>query len=454
MKICKLLFVTLIISVGELSAQVTLTYNNTYKMPLNSFRPEICINDSSEFYIIYEKMQLLGPVGSAKHWVHHYDSSWNKIDSFPVTFVTTQYGEPLDHRVMIINGEIVVVYQSAIWKDTSLWINNSNVPMDKNMINQSLMITRYSLNGTELFRGPIIANSTDTSVTFSDNSIQWNVTHLLVSTGTFPPAPVVTIREVNILDASILDTHNYNVNPTTIPSAFGNSMACKNNNIIVFGYTPSSTSADMTASNLDSNFNVLNVKTYHDTLNEQIYATGNLFYNNYYFVAHDERLRGGPSSLDDNPYSTYLKILDSQFNMINNIKVGDTGMYHAHPVVAVNNEKLYFGWIRKVNIGGHYASQVCIEEYLMTISSSLINVEKNDDYIKIFPNPATDRIYIKCAEKQDLKIQIYNLVGEIVLQRKFNNSTNKINIGSLPKGIYLIKINGDNWSTERKFVKE
>ncbi len=76
------------------------------------------------------------------------------------------------------------------------------------------------------------------------------------------------------------------------------------------------------------------------------------------------------------------------------------------------------------------------------------------DKLEIYPNPAIDRIYIDYTEKQNVKIQIWDVVGECVLQSKLTNSTNEIDISSLSKGIYIIKLTGIDWIVQRKLTKE
>ena len=74
--------------------------------------------------------------------------------------------------------------------------------------------------------------------------------------------------------------------------------------------------------------------------------------------------------------------------------------------------------------------------------------------LKIYPNPATDNIFIDCADGQYLDISIYNLVGELVGIKKLNCKANEIDIGFLPKGIYIIQIITSDWKVQRKFIKE
>ena len=58
--------------------------------------------------------------------------------------------------------------------------------------------------------------------------------------------------------------------------------------------------------------------------------------------------------------------------------------------------------------------------------------------LKVYPNPANDRIYINCGEKRNLQMQIYNVLDGLVMQRKLKNGTNDIDVSYLSKGIYVI----------------
>lgn len=72
----------------------------------------------------------------------------------------------------------------------------------------------------------------------------------------------------------------------------------------------------------------------------------------------------------------------------------------------------------------------------------------------IFPNPSNKRIYFDCYNNQNLKLQIFNMVGDCVLQKECCNGMNEINIISLSKGIYILKVSGTDWTAQRKLMKE
>jgi len=82
-----------------------------------------------------------------------------------------------------------------------------------------------------------------------------------------------------------------------------------------------------------------------------------------------------------------------------------------------------------------------------------ISTELNGpDRINIYPNPATDNIYISnLTEVATLKM--YDINGKLVLENKVSNKE-YVNISHLSKGMYQIKFKGKDWSETRKLIKE
>ena len=71
---------------------------------------------------------------------------------------------------------------------------------------------------------------------------------------------------------------------------------------------------------------------------------------------------------------------------------------------------------------------------------------------KIYPNPASDYIYIENI-KEKARIEIYNMSGIIQLTADANGDSN-INIRNLPDGLYLIKIQTDSNIAIKKLLKQ
>jgi len=72
----------------------------------------------------------------------------------------------------------------------------------------------------------------------------------------------------------------------------------------------------------------------------------------------------------------------------------------------------------------------------------------------LFPNPVTDELNISCDEKnfEEFSIEAINCLGQIVLK---TCNDKKINVSSLPKGLYILKLADKNKSTRvGRFLKD
>jgi uncharacterized protein (TIGR02145 family) len=92
----------------------------------------------------------------------------------------------------------------------------------------------------------------------------------------------------------------------------------------------------------------------------------------------------------------------------------------------------------------------CIKDSLVNSINDNI-IDKN---IQIYPNPSIDIVTLDYPQRRQIKMQIFNMIGGCVMQEILSSGANDINISSLSKGIYIIKLTGDNWTIQRKLMKE
>jgi hypothetical protein len=89
--------------------------------------------------------------------------------------------------------------------------------------------------------------------------------------------------------------------------------------------------------------------------------------------------------------------------------------------------------------------------YTYTIQPSPItgiNEIISNDFVKIFPNPANNKISIQYKENNNYQIKILNIMGETVLITK----TKEIDISSLPNGTYFLNFETDKFLTTKKII--
>jgi uncharacterized protein (TIGR02145 family) len=79
---------------------------------------------------------------------------------------------------------------------------------------------------------------------------------------------------------------------------------------------------------------------------------------------------------------------------------------------------------------------------------------ENDLDIKIFPNPSSEKIFVTFSDAEDIDVTICALTGTVLLRKKLSNGSNEIAIGSLTKGIYVIRLSNSHQTVQKMLIKE
>lgn len=92
----------------------------------------------------------------------------------------------------------------------------------------------------------------------------------------------------------------------------------------------------------------------------------------------------------------------------------------------------------------------CISNY-----PSSVNDLKNENKIKIYPNPASENITIDSKNNEFSTASIYNIIGKCILSQKLNKNNTKINIKSIQSGVYIIILSNElGKSIQQKLIIE
>ena len=83
-------------------------------------------------------------------------------------------------------------------------------------------------------------------------------------------------------------------------------------------------------------------------------------------------------------------------------------------------------------------------------STDVIYLDGPDDLV-VYPNPASNNLYVNNIPENTESINIINIEGKTVLNI---SATSVIDISILSKGLYVIKFNGSEFTETRNFVVE
>ncbi|OFX31041.1 MAG: hypothetical protein A2X08_18245 [Bacteroidetes bacterium GWA2_32_17] len=91
-----------------------------------------------------------------------------------------------------------------------------------------------------------------------------------------------------------------------------------------------------------------------------------------------------------------------------------------------------------------------------TISEMIGIDEVNENNIlTVYPNPASKNINIKTTiQSKDAMVSIFNIQSQLLLQQPLYKENTEINISTLTKGMYIIKVKSDKGIVTNKFIKQ
>lgn len=74
-----------------------------------------------------------------------------------------------------------------------------------------------------------------------------------------------------------------------------------------------------------------------------------------------------------------------------------------------------------------------------------------DQGIRLYPNPANNSFNIEYNNVNILKVEVYSIIG--IKELELTNNYRAINISTLSRGIYMVKIYTDKGHLVKKLVK-
>ena len=100
---------------------------------------------------------------------------------------------------------------------------------------------------------------------------------------------------------------------------------------------------------------------------------------------------------------------------------------------------------------------VYISENRVVISQDgLVGIEDlQDNVMQVYPNPAKDMIYVDFSKsEQSTQWSLVNNLGQVVKQGSNHTGRQEINVKSLTKGMYVLRVEGSDKSSETKVLIE
>lgn len=83
---------------------------------------------------------------------------------------------------------------------------------------------------------------------------------------------------------------------------------------------------------------------------------------------------------------------------------------------------------------------------------TIIQEQTTTDHVSVFPNPATDQLTILQNTFEFKTVEIYNINGQLILKKSMNLSRETIDLSDLSKGVFSLKLIGEEKQLVKKIV--
>lgn len=104
------------------------------------------------------------------------------------------------------------------------------------------------------------------------------------------------------------------------------------------------------------------------------------------------------------------------------------------------------------SFGMNTPAYFCVDDFTVTRNYVTVN-DVVKQAAKVYPNPATDRLYIELLDNTVEQVHVFDMSGKLVGQ--YNAAAKiEVNTSALPSGVYLLQMKGFNGTAVARFTKQ
>jgi hypothetical protein len=93
-------------------------------------------------------------------------------------------------------------------------------------------------------------------------------------------------------------------------------------------------------------------------------------------------------------------------------------------------------FIQEVEVCGVLKYDTCM---VYAYPTSTAQIAPQRVQLRIYPNPATEQIFVESTQAAQQRIALYNTLGELVQIQALHHKTAKFEVTSMPRGVYFVK---------------
>ncbi len=96
-----------------------------------------------------------------------------------------------------------------------------------------------------------------------------------------------------------------------------------------------------------------------------------------------------------------------------------------------------------------------IPNFQLALDALLSIDNQPNNHFSVYPNPVLDNVIIEISNFPDhVNLRLYNTMGVLIMQETLKDSSNSLNLSSLPSGFYILNLQTENFNQSIKIVKK
>ena len=173
------------------------------------------------------------------------------------------------------------------------------------------------------------------------------------------------------------------------------------------------------------------------------YKVGSTWYNRFTSGSYDFNLCLG-GKIDGTPITPWLTTSHVSGSINAGANVTET--------VTVNSNGMNVGDVKTAKIHC-FSSDINNGEVIVPVTLTVTDVsvnEHNQIEVSVYPNPATN--FVKVTSDQIQRVEIYNMMGQLVFEQNYNDSNIVISTSSMAPGTYAVKVTATSGTTTKQVI--
>jgi hypothetical protein len=125
-------------------------------------------------------------------------------------------------------------------------------------------------------------------------------------------------------------------------------------------------------------------------------------------------------------------------------------------LVDINNDGATDYFMGNSRGGVNFYSDVITDSSIVFVDSTVVNSISITETLNfnLYPNPTNNIVTIETAYDGKYDLQIFDLLGKVVLKQRISGSLHTVNVANFSKGIYIVRLSHKNIHQHKKLIVE